>query len=62
MTSSYLVLTAPDGADKAHEKTRFIRDGFTVLGFLPFHGSGWPAIGCGCMLSRLFCCRASAAR
>jgi hypothetical protein len=34
MTSSYLVLTAPDGADKAHEKTRFIRDGFTVLGFL----------------------------
>jgi hypothetical protein len=34
MTSSYLVLTAPDGADTTHEKTRFIRDGFTVLGFL----------------------------
>jgi hypothetical protein len=34
MTSSYLVLTAPGGADIKHEKTRFIRDGFTVLGFL----------------------------
>ena len=34
MTSSYLVLTAPDGADKAYERTRFIRDGFTMLGFL----------------------------
>ncbi|MDM9621138.1 DUF2628 domain-containing protein [Rhizobium sp. S96] len=34
MTSSYLVLTAPGGADIAHEKTRIIRDGFTVLGFL----------------------------
>jgi hypothetical protein len=34
MTSSYLVLTAPGGADIKHEKTRFIRDGFTVLGFV----------------------------
>ncbi|MDM9624534.1 DUF2628 domain-containing protein [Rhizobium sp. S152] len=34
MTSSYLVLTAPSGADTKHEKTRFVRDGFTVLGFL----------------------------
>ncbi|MBZ9792760.1 DUF2628 domain-containing protein [Rhizobium sp. 3T7] len=34
MTSSYLVLTAPGGTDTNHEKTRFIRDGFTVLGFL----------------------------
>ena len=34
MTSSYLVLTAPSGTDSNHEKTRFIRDGFTVLGFL----------------------------
>jgi hypothetical protein len=34
MTSSYLVLTAPGGADVAHEKTQIIRDGFTVLGFL----------------------------
>ncbi len=33
MSSSYMVLTAPNGADKAHDKTRFIRDGFTVLGF-----------------------------
>lgn len=34
MTSSYLVLTAPGGTDIKHEQTRFIRDGFTVLGFL----------------------------
>jgi len=34
MTSSYLVLTAPSGTDSNHEKTRFIRDGFVVLGFL----------------------------
>ncbi len=34
MTSSYLVLTAPRGTDIKHEKTRFIRDGFTLLGFL----------------------------
>ncbi|NLS05919.1 DUF2628 domain-containing protein [Rhizobium sp. P32RR-XVIII] len=34
MTSSYVVLTAPGGADVAHEKTRIIRDGFTLLGFL----------------------------
>ncbi|WP_431320917.1 DUF2628 domain-containing protein [Rhizobium sp. YTU87027] len=34
MTSSYLVLTAPGGTDTNHEKTRFIRDGFTMLGFL----------------------------
>jgi hypothetical protein len=34
MTSSYVVLTAPGGADVAHEKTQIIRDGFTVLGFL----------------------------
>ncbi|WP_028749011.1 DUF2628 domain-containing protein [Rhizobium mesoamericanum] len=34
MTSSYLVLTAPGGTDANHEKTRFVRDGFTVLGFL----------------------------
>lgn len=33
MTSSYLFLTAPDGADASHEKTRVIRDGFTFLGF-----------------------------
>lgn len=34
MTSSYLILTAPGGADVAHKKTQIIRDGFTVLGFL----------------------------
>jgi hypothetical protein len=34
MTSSYVVLTAPGGADAAHEKTRIIRDGFSLLGFL----------------------------
>ncbi|ULJ71509.1 DUF2628 domain-containing protein [Rhizobium gallicum] len=34
MTSSYLVLTAPGGTDVTHEKTRVIRDGFTLLGFL----------------------------
>jgi len=33
LTSSYLFLTAPDGADTSHEKTRVIRDGFTLLGF-----------------------------
>ncbi|MDR7145968.1 hypothetical protein J2X43_004177 [Rhizobium sp. BE258] len=33
LTSSYLFLTAPDGADTGHEKTRVIRDGFTFLGF-----------------------------
>jgi hypothetical protein len=34
MTSSYQVLTAPGGADIAHQKTLIIRDGFTWLGFL----------------------------
>ncbi len=35
MTSSYLVLdAAPGGTDVTHEKTRAIRDGFTLLGFL----------------------------
>jgi hypothetical protein len=34
MTSSYMVLNPPEGADEAHEKTRFIRDGFTFLGFV----------------------------
>ena len=34
MTSTYVVLTAPGGADVTHEKTRIIRDGFTLLGFL----------------------------
>jgi hypothetical protein len=34
LTSSYLFLTAPDGAEASHEKTRVIRDGFTLLGFL----------------------------
>ena len=34
MTSSYLFLTAPDGANTNHAKTRVIRDGFTLLGFL----------------------------
>lgn len=33
MNSSYLFLTAPDGADARHDKTRVIRDGFTFLGF-----------------------------
>jgi hypothetical protein len=34
MTSSYVVLTAPGGADVAHDRTQIIRDGFAVLGFL----------------------------
>ncbi|WP_337267717.1 DUF2628 domain-containing protein [Oryzifoliimicrobium ureilyticus] len=34
MTSSYLVVTAPSGTDARHDKTRFIRDGFSFLAFL----------------------------
>jgi hypothetical protein len=34
MSSTYLVLTPPGGTDVTREKTRIIRDGFTLLGFL----------------------------
>lgn len=61
MTSSYLVLTAPGGTDTNREKTRFIRDGFTVLGFL-FPGYGSPSTDCGSTPSQRFSCKASAVR